>query len=400
MAVGGLLLSPPVRAAPPNAGPAEPEVATSTEVPAPSRRVTVLVGSTWEHDIPGLRAAIDEHARSHGVVVEFVPLDDGVGPLAQAEALAESGVGVFWLTPRPDGLALYLYASRRHAVFIRMIPRGADDSDAAIVDAVGVIMASTADALDRDDAIGMRPAEEAELRALELVPAPSCPEPPACPVAEPAPTDASAPPPELDPPPPPASAWPVAIGLRYLGLGLDRRSPWQSGVWGQVQVRVHRWVRLGLSYGSLGPTARAPLGLSVARHELGLETAVGTQFGQRVAVHATVLTGVQLLRWSTVQRDGVRPIATLSPGVELSLGLVGDHQAPARLRLDVGLGATTAFNNFGLVVCEADTTDCPSEATREVLRPWRVAPRATVGLSVVFDARRPAPRQGPHTSAT
>jgi hypothetical protein len=54
------------------------------------------------------------------------------------------------------------------------------------------------------------------------------------------------------------------------------------------------------------------------------------------------------------------------------------------LTFDLGAGADVAFNDFDFVRCDERATDCTGPNRRIVLDPWRVRPRARIGLSAVF----------------
>lgn len=357
--------------------------ASPSEPPQPSARsLTLLLPAPDSGLDPKLIEAIGEHSQSVGLQVEPAPTDLQRGPLAQAQARPASpdSVGVFWLSARADGVAVYLYEPRRRVVFIREVRRGADDSDAVLVDAVGVIVASTAAALQRRGEIGMRRAEADDLESQVVAPATDVA--PACPAVEPRcpspAADRSAEPsvPAINRPPLLLSA-----GLGYFGESFDRHAPWQSGVLGQLSIAPHRLVRVGAGYGFLAPTSRPTLEFDIWRHELGAHLGVGGSVTTRVAVRGTAVVGLQLVRWRSVQGDGLRPLLRAGPGAELSIAIVPG------LTFDVGLGAVATLTPFSLLACEGTTTDCEPSAQREVARPWPIAPRATVGLRTTIDLR-------------
>jgi hypothetical protein len=97
----------------------------------------------------------------------------------------------------------------------------------------------------------------------------------------------------------------------------------------------------------------------------------------RVRLEGRLLPAVELVQWRS-DRNGVRPVAKVAAELVLRI-----HLLP-RLTLDVGAGPDVVFNRFDFVRCADSATDCRGSARQVALSPWRVRPRARVGLSVGF----------------
>lgn len=235
-------------------------------VPRPPTQATAAIVLLAESVAPSRteRAqyeAIEDHVQSVGLSV-VRPEPAGGGRLAQAlESSTEAGVlGVFWIRTRPRSLTIYMYEPRAQGVFIRELERTPEDGDAALIEAVGLIVASTASALQEHEAGavhgdqgeqaqpgGMRPLDADELAKLQPVArAEARPQSEAPSLAEdagPGTTDVSRP----------------NVGLRllaaYLGDGFNRAAPWQSGARFGLGVLPHQRVRIDLAYGFVGPGA-------------------------------------------------------------------------------------------------------------------------------------------------
>lgn len=322
-------------------------------------------------DADAYHDAIEEHANSVGLDVERQPAS-AAQPLARALEASEAPgcLGVFWIERHTSGLAIYLYEPREQGVFIREIAITPEESDASLVESVGLIVASIAAALQEGRDVGMRPIAPAEL--LRLFP------------------DAQ---PEPEPTPPPPTGDPTGNTRRqpeqiepepgrlrvfasYLGDGFNRTAPWQSGFRIGAGVLLHPRIRIGLGYGLLLPTTvgRGPT-LRVTRHEIGVEVGIGGDLGDRISLHGTALLTANLTRWRTSDDAGLRPIARMGPLLELGIRVVDG------LYVDIGAGALVSLNAFDFVVCDSPETRCTDERRNVVATGWRLSPRATLGLS-------------------
>lgn len=324
-------------------------------------------------------AAVTDHTRSVRLELEIVAAGDE-GPLPRAIAAGkEPGIGgVFWLGRRDNGLTIYLYDPRDQGVYVRELARAEGESEAALVESVGLIIASTAVALRERGELGMRKVDEHELVALRPEPEP---EPPPEPDTE---TTKPPGPPEDDgrPPPPPPAYPQLRLGLAYLGEGFNRSAPWQSGVRGQLSLVVHPRIRLGLGYGFLAPAraSDAP-SLELTRHQLSASLGAGGSVSARVTVHGAIFGVANLVRWRGPLGTGLRSLATAGPMVEVGITLVRG------LALDLGVGASIPLNRFAFVVCEDEALPCTGDNREVAAQAWPVAPRATVGLSYTFEGR-------------
>lgn len=385
--VGGLGLGLGPGGTAPSLGPV---ISISSPATEPAR-VAMLDAGT-EQDAAFLAAATD-HAKSVQLQLQVVPIDHA-GPLARAITTGkETGtIGVFWLGRRDDGLTIYLYDPRDQGVYVRELLRAEGESDAALVESVGLIIASTAVALRERTELGMRKADEQELAAMQ--PPQSEPE------AEPEPETESEPEPtnptpkevseegDRSPSRAPTPAHPqLRLGAAYLGESFNRAAPWQSGVRGQLSLVIHPRIRLGLEYGFLAPAraSRRP-SLELTRHQLSASLGVGGSVSPRITLHGVIVGLANLVRWRGPLGTGLRTLVSVSPMAELGITLVRG------LALDVGLGMAVPLNRFAFVVCEDEGGPCTGTNREVAARAWPVAPRAAAGLSYTFQRRAPRSR--------
>ncbi len=373
-------------------------VRSPSSVPEPPSRTateaaTIVVLSPPAE--PGFRpqaylSAIEDHGSSVGVTVTRAPPSKESG-LLRALKLAERDrpLGVFWFEVREDGLALYLYASRGHGVFVRELQRHPQHSDAAVVESVGLIVASTAVALREGRELAMRRVDEAEL--AELAPEPN-PEPDPLPPPTPPPTESgsnSRPPPP--PPAAPASDLRPRIVAAYLGDGFNNPAPWQSGLRVAAGLEFSPRVRADVGYGFLAPRAVASgPDLRLTRHEITARVGVGGPVSERWSLYGVGVLAVELNRWRRQGRRDLRVRGRVGPLFEVALHLGrGVH-------LDAGVGAMVALNRFDFVVCTAPDDACTGAMREVVATGWRVSPRATIGLSYRFGSPRSGSEKKSH----
>ena len=358
-----------------HAAPVVPEPA------APATEATTIVVLPLP-DNPGFDTgaygkAIEDNASSVGLEVAFAnPSSERA--LARALSLSDRSdtLCVFWVERREEALAIYLYEPRAQGVFIRELPRGPDESDAALVESVGLIIASTAVALREGQEIGMRPVDPSELAALE----PAKPEPEPEPEPEPKPKPEPEPEPEPDRTPPPL---PIRIFAAYLGDGFNGRAPWQSGIRAGLSIEPHRLVRIGVGYGHLLRTTIADVPeLRMLRHEASAEVGIGGDVVPRLSLHGTALVAVDIVDWAALGRSDLRPLVRAGPMFEVGINLV------AGLDLDLGVGLVGSLNKFDFVICAAPDDGCFGDMRDVVTSAWPVAPRLTAGLSYAIDARK------------
>lgn len=363
--------------------------------PAPASEATTIVvlppPPDVEVDPAPFRAAIADNASSVGLDAAFAN-PSPQRPFARALGLSDRSdtLCVFWIERRATGLAIYLYEPRVQGVFIREIPRGPEETDAALVESVGLIVASTSAALREGRELGMQPVDPAQLDGDDGAPDEPSPDPEDPGEADPTEPDLTEPDPSgqgrVDEQPPsdeaPGSGVAGRLVLAYVGDGFNARAPWQSGLRVGVGVVPHRLVRVGLGYGHLfAASVGGTPPLRLARHEVGLDVGIGGALTDRVTLHGTALVAASLARWSSDGRTGLRPLVRAGPLLELGIRLVAD------LHLDVGAGLVGTLNRVDFVVCDAPDADCTGAMRRVVASAWPVAPRATLGLSYLLRRR-------------
>ena len=381
--VGGLGLGLAPGGTAPSLGPV---ISISSPATDPTR-VAMLDAGT-EQDAAFLAAATD-HAKSVQLQLQVVPTDDA-GPLARAITTGkETGtIGVFWLGRHDDGLTIYLYDPRDQGVYVRELLRAEGESDAALVESVGLIIASTAVALRERTELGMRKADEQELAAMQPPQSEPEPETESEPEPEPEPTDPTPEEGDRSPSEAPTPAHPqLRLGAAYLGESFNRVAPWQSGVRGQLSLVIHPRIRLGLEYGFLAPAqaSRRP-SLELTRHQLSASLGVGGSVSPRITLHGVIFGLANLVRWRGPLGTGLRTLVSVSPMVELGITLVRG------LALDVGLGMAVPLNRFAFVVCEDEGGPCTGADREVAAQAWPIAPRAAAGLSYTFQRRAPRSR--------
>lgn len=358
--------------------------------PAASSRTFVLLPDLSESGFdPGpYLAAVGDHSVGVGLAAT-VATPSPTPPLARALAITGQTqvLGVFWLDRTGPALTVYLYEPRGQGVYIRRLARGEGESESALVEAVGLIVVSTAVALREGRELGMRPADAAEVAQLQPEPDPPLDPEPALEepvVSDPEPKDPEPKDPEPEDPEPEAGPRLVPrIFIAYFGDGLNSASPWQSGARLGLGLVVHPRVRVDAAYGLLAPTrALQTPALDVTRHEVALDVAVGGELGRRITLHGVAVVALQILRWRTSARSGLRPLARVGPMLELGVRLTDG------LFLDVGIGGTAALNRFEFVVCDTPDGTCTGEMRDVATSVWSVAPRATVGVSYLFGPKR------------
>lgn len=350
--------------------------APQVQQPQGSRsRIVVVRPTSPDLDSAAYMSAIADHGSS--VNLEVAAVEPSVrGPFATALEVATIGetLGVFWIDVQPEELAIYLYSSRARGVYVREVPRAGGESDASLVESVGLIIASTSIALGEGKELGMRVLDAKEVEELASAAEPE-PEPEAAtPEPEPQP-DATPQEPTPKEPPPDLGSWRLFVA--YLGEGFDSAAPWQSGVRVGGSFDIHPRVRLGIGYGYLAPAElqRSTSAFELQRHELTLSAGVGGDLGERITLHGEVFGATQFARWKAGSRDGTRILARMGPTLELGVEL------GRGVYFDLGVGAAITLNRFSFVVCETPESSCSGQERRVVASPWRIAPRGTIGLS-------------------
>jgi len=317
--------------------------------------------------------ATEAHAGGSGLAFERVPLQtDSALSQALAQSRQEPLLAVFWFEARADVVAIYLYAPQTHAVYLREVERS---SEAAMVEAVGLITASTASALRSGETLAMRKISEEEWAGLQEEPEPGVvpePEPGVVPQPEPQP--------ELEPDVP-NDVLKLELGVAYRGASFNTQAPWQHGVGGRFAAVLGRGLVVELGYAWMAPANIArEQRLDLTRHEPEVGVGWRWNLGARVALDAMGVGAVELNRWRAGTRGATRLRARLGgalrAGVEVGAGVF----------IEARIGARVALNRFDFVVCESSDSVCTGDARDVVASGWRFAPEAAVGVSYRFGA--------------
>lgn len=350
--------------------PADPEPAAA---PLP---IVVVGGPAVD---PGLRQVLQEaqaHLQAQGVELSLVEPEAGQTAAGRARTLVREGKarGVFWLDERdPEEIRVFLLDPQGSA-YVRRVPVDPEGVEASR-EAVWLIVESGSLALVSGEAVAMEQAAAEDLRAEPEV------EPPLHPPSssEPSAGDEEPVAPLPGPTEPTALAVRGRVGLSYLGVGFARSIPWSSGVAldGALDLGP-RW-RLALGYGLLLPW-RSGDPVVTWRHRAELRGGPRFEVHPRVELHALVGGGLEAVRWRERAGDGAGWRVTGLVGLDggLSVRLV------ATLMLVVEPGVGLLINRFDFVECAQPAARCEGALRRVVLEPWRVRPRARVGLAVGF----------------
>jgi len=346
-----------------------------TPDPPPSATTHVYVVTSPGTD-PGLREVLDTaraNLHAQGVELEQVEPTPGQTAAFRARALVSSGLarGAFWIDERRSGELRVFLVDHSGSTYVRKIPVEPTSPEASR-EAVWHIVESGSLAVAAGEVVGM---EEAQAEDLEAQPRPQ-PEP-TPPQTSPTPTAA---PPQPQPETPPSSRRiVVGIGVAYLGAALAAEVPWSSGAAFDVTADLLGHWRLALGYGLLLPW-RSGDPVVTWRHRVELRTGPRMSIGSRVELSLLAGGAMEALRWRTTTGDGGgwRPTALGTTDVGVGLRLVGN------LWLVVEPGMEMVINRFAFVECEAVASRCEGAARRVVLVPWRIRPRARLGLAVRF----------------
>lgn len=184
----------------------------------------------------------------------------------------------------------------------------------------------------------------------------------------------------LPPQPAPAPAPLVGryrIDASYEGGALATSVPWQSGLGLGLVADMGSWARLALRLSTLlaWQSGDPPV---TWRHRL--RAGAGVRLGLSRGVQWDLLAGggVEAAQWRSTQsaRKGVRLLGLATLDTHLRVVLKG------RWELVTGVGATAVLNRFDFVQCSATAGEC--DASRVLLRPWRIRPEARLGVGVHF----------------
>ncbi len=345
--------------------------------PAPGEPAAVEPTSIFVVEAPGtdprlLDALATARVRlaGQGVVLEAVTPRPDETAAGRARALVAGGLarGVFWLDERTPGEIRVFLLDARGFAWVRRVPVEPEAIEASR-EAVWLIVEASGRALAVGEAVAMEQAPPEAIAEPDEPGEPAVVEPPVASSLAPVPT------------PTPAAArrprpW---LGLAYLGDGLARAVPWQSGAAldGALDLGA-RW-RLSLGYGALVPWQRGDP-VVTWRHRGELRAGLRGMVGARLQPHGLLGGAVEAVRWRTAEgaRGGLRVVGVATLDAGLGVRLVAD------LWLVLEAGAGVVVNRFDFVRCAAGATRCDGMLRQVALAPWRVRPRARAGVAVRF----------------
>lgn len=346
-------------------------VGEPTQTPAAQAeivKVVVLVPRASDRRVDDTLASVRSNLPPGEVELVDVPFDgDALAPrIAAAEQAAEQhgARGVFWLDLRDaTEYRVYLYLPDRHELFLRRVPEASQSVEAAI-EAMWIIVRSGTLALAKGVDVAMEAVDPAAIEPPAVV---QPPEPPPKPTPKPE---------RVETPPKLIGLW---LSASYYGLGLSSSMPWQSGGGVELSYALHRVVKLGIAYGVVGGMpVRAPTELSIVRQEIALALGIGGLVSKRVRIEGRILPALELMHWRAQGDRGVEPAGKIASELVLRVHLV------PRLTLDVAAGADVSVTDFDFVRCADGASTCSGPTRELVMSPWRVRPRARLGLSGVF----------------
>lgn len=348
-------------------------MAEPTPAVAPSEPASIYVIRAADTD-PQLLAAL-EAARARlegrGVALTVATARPDETAAGRARALVGGGLarGVFWFDESTPGeLRVFMLAGDGSA-WVRRVPVEPEAAEATR-EAVWLIVESTGLALAAGQELAMEQADDVLSRAEAATATDASP-----------PSEPSAPATTVEPAPAsePRRRPTFGLGLAYLGDGLAAEVPWQSGAGIDASLDLaERW-RIALGYGLLLPWRGGDPPVTW-RHRVELRAGPRVRASQRLEVYGLVGGALELLRWraSTGDGGGVRALGVVTLDVGLGVRLA------ARLWLVLEPGLGMLGNRFQFVECAAGATRCDGMLERVVLAPWRVRPRARVGLAARF----------------
>ena len=342
--------------------------------PPPSAPTHVYVVTPPGTD-PGLREVLDTaRANLHAQGIDLVQVEPtpGQNAAARARSLVSSGLarGAFWIDERRPGQLRVFLVDPVGTTYVRRIPVEPTSPETSR-EAVWHIVESGSRALAAGEVVGM---EEARAEDLEAQPKPQ-PEPTPPPTDPTLTTAPVQPQPEW---PPPRHVF-FGVALSYLGSSLATPIPWSSGAALDLTADYRGHWRFTAGYGLLLPW-RGGDPVVTWRHRAELRTGPRAAFGSRVELLLLAGGAMEALRWRSTTGDdgGWRPTALATVDGGLGIRLV------ANLWLVAEAGMEVLLNRFDFVECEARASRCEGAARREVLTPWRVRPRARLGLAARF----------------
>lgn len=308
-----------------------------------------------------------------GVALTVATLRPDETAAGRARALVAGGLarGVFWFDDATPGEIRVFLLDAAGSAWVRRVPVEPETAEASR-EAVWLIVEATGRALATGQEVAMEPAEPVLVESEPMMPEAA---------ATPEPEVARAPPPTMEPPERERERTRrpgLGLGLVYIGDGLARAVPWQSGVGidGAIDLRAH-W-RLALGYGLMLPWRRGDPPVTW-RHRVELRAGLRTA-SPRMELYALLGGALEAVQWRAITGDegGVRMLGLVTLDGGLGVRLVRN------LWLVLEPGASVLVNRFDFVECAAGATRCDGMLQRVVLAPWRVRLRARAGVAVRF----------------
>lgn len=368
----GRAAAEPARASDPPSGAATAEPASEAAV-EPTPVYVIRAADTDPQLLEALEAA-RARLQGQGVELTVAPARPDETAAGRARALVAGGLarGVFWFDERTPGeLRVFMLAADGSA-WLRRVPVDPEAAEATR-EAVWLIVESSSLALAAGEEVAMEQAEDA------LVEAQTQPVEPEDTATTSEPERASDPVVTPEPVVEPERRPRFGLGLAYLGDGLATAVPWQSGVGLEAAIDLGARWRVALGYGLFLPWRGGDPPVTW-RHRAELRGGLRGMVGARVELHGLVGGALEAVRWRASNGDGggVRMLGVATVDGGLAVRLVGG------LWLVAEAGAGVLGNRFDFVECAAGATRCDGMLQRVVLAPWRVRPRARVGLAVRF----------------
>lgn len=370
-------LGPRLAAAEPASAPSETTAGAPASEPMP---IYVVRAAGTDPQLLAALEAARARLEGRGVALTVADARPDETAAGRARALVAGGLarGVFWFDESTPGeLRVFMLAGDGSA-WVRRVPVEPETAEATR-EAVWLIVESTGLALAAGEEVAMEQAEDVLAQAGATKDASSSADANA--TSEPPSASATRVErePTVEPERRPALRPALRVGLGYLGDGLAGAVPWQSGVGVDAAIDLGEHWRVALGYGMLLPWRQGEPAVTW-RHRVELRAGLRSRVGARVELYGLVGGALEAVRWraSTGDGGGVRMlgVATLDGG--LGVQIAGELW----LVLEPGVGVLG--NRFDFVECAAGATRCDGMLGRVVLAPWRVRPRARVGLAVRF----------------
>lgn len=354
------------------ASPAAAEPAPEAAVAQPTPIYVVRTAGTDPRLLEALETA-RARLEGEGVALTVATLRPDETAAGRARALVAGGLarGVFWFHDATPGEIRVFLLDADGSAWVRRVPVEPETAEASR-EAVWLIVEATGRALATGQAVAMEPAEPGLAESQPTTPEAAATREPE--VTREAPSVME--PPERDRHRVRRPG--LGLGLAYLGDGLAKTVPWQSGVGIDGAIDLRAGWRFVLGYGLMLPWRRGDPPVTW-RHRVELRMGPRTA-SARMELYALVGGALEAVQWraSTGAEGGVRMLGLVTLDGGFGVRLVRN------LWLVLEPGASVLVNRFDFVECAAGATRCDGMLERVVLAPWRVRPRARAGVAVRF----------------